>query len=230
MSETDRIKEVYALRKVIVPKELYSYFNNGNLFIVQRREQAILNFLDKYSMNPLDNKAILDVGCGKGGVLRDFIKYGAKPENCFGIDLLEDRIKEAKILSPNIKFRRGNAENMPYYDKSFDIILSFTLFSSILDNNMKKNIANEMLRVLKQDGIIIWYDYWISKHTNSDVKGVGKKEIKKLFSDCKIHIKRITVAPPLVRLIAPYSYLLCYILEQIPLLKTHYLAIIKKSK
>ncbi len=38
-----------------------------------------------------------------------------------------------------------------------------------------------MLRVLKPNGIILWYDYFISKPTNPDVKGVGKREIKRLL-------------------------------------------------
>ena len=41
-------------------------------------------------------------------------------------------------------------------------------------------------------------------------------------------LKRITLAPPLARAIAPYSVILCQILEKIPLLCTHYLGIIKK--
>jgi hypothetical protein len=41
----------------------------GNLFIAQGREKAILNLLDKYGMNPLDDKVILDLGCGGGRYL-----------------------------------------------------------------------------------------------------------------------------------------------------------------
>ncbi len=67
--ETDRIKEAYDRRKKVVPKGLYSYFNKGNLFIAQGREKAILNLLDKYGMNPLDDKVILDLGCGGGRYL-----------------------------------------------------------------------------------------------------------------------------------------------------------------
>lgn len=94
---------------------------------------------------------------------------------------------------------------------------------------MKANIAKEMLRVLKPEGIILWYDYYISKPTNPDVKGVGKKEIKRLFPNCSFHFKQAILAPPLARVIAPYSPLLCYLLEKIPFLCTHYLAVIRKT-
>lgn len=85
------------------------------------------------------------------------------------------------MLSPNIDFRCGNAEELPYEDGSFDIVMQFTVFTSILNPQMKQNIAKEMLRVLKDDGIILWYDYFVSKPTNPDVKGVGRREIERLF-------------------------------------------------
>lgn len=228
MKEIERIEKSYECRKRL-PKDLYSPFKPGNLFIVQQRERVILKLLDKYKMNPLVDKKILDVGCGSGGELRRFIEYGACPENLFGIDLLPDRIERAKELNPLIDFRCGNAEELPYEDAYFDLVMQFTMFTSILDDTMKSNIAKEMLRVLKHEGIILWYDYHISKPTNPDVKGVGKREIKRLFPNHSFHFKRITLAPPLARMIAPYSLLLCYLLEKIPLLCTHYLTVIRKG-
>jgi ubiquinone/menaquinone biosynthesis C-methylase UbiE len=229
VNEIERIKEVYSRREKIIPKGLYSLFNPANLFIVQNREKEILKLLNRFGMFPLENKRILDVGCGGGGELRNFIRYGARPENLYGIDLLPERIKGAKILSPNIDFRCGNAEELPYEDEAFDIIMQFTVFTSILNSQMKKNIAKEMLRVLKPSGIILWYDYHINNPRNPDVKGVKRKEIIELFPNCHFYFKRVTLAPPLTRAIAPYSWLLCYLLEKIPFLCTHYLGIIKKS-
>ena len=228
MREIERIKQSYERRKRL-PKDLYSPFKPGNLFIVQQRERAILRLLDRYKMNPLAEKRILDIGCGGGGELRRFIEYGARPENLFGIDLLPDRIERAKELNPLIDFKCGNAEELPYEDEYFDIVMQFTMFTSILDDTMKRKIAKEMLRVLKPKGIILWYDYYISKLTNPDVKGVGKKEIKRLFPNCSFHFKRVTLAPPLARMIAPYSLLLCYLSEKIPFLRTHYLVVISKG-
>jgi len=143
--------------------------------------------------------------------------------------LLEDRIEKAKYLSPNINFTCGNAANLPYADKFFDIVMQFTMFTSILDSLMKQRIAREMLRVLKPHGIILWYDYHVNNPRNPDVRGLKKKEIYQLFPDCKIYLKRITLASPISRLIAPYSYLLCYMLESMKFFNTHYLGIMKKK-
>ncbi len=94
---------------------------------------------------------------------------------------------------------------------------------------MKKNIAMEALRVLKPSGLIIYYDFYYNNPKNRNVKKVKKSEIYELFLDCDIELKRITLAPPLVRMIAPYSYLACYILECSRIINTHYLGIISRS-
>src|SRR5207245_4975939 len=104
-----------------------------------------------------------------------------------------------------------------------------TAFTSILDSRMKRTIASEMVRVLKPHGLILWYDYHVNNPRNPDVRGVKKQEIHQLFPGCRIALERITLAPPLVRLLAPYSWLACCLLEGIPFLCTHYLGVIQKG-
>ncbi len=64
---------------------------------------------------------------------------------------------------------------------------------------------------------------------NPDVRGVKKSEISFLFPGCTIDIKRVTLAPPISRILAPYSWMACYLLEKLKLLNTHYLGIIRKA-
>jgi len=225
--EMSRIKEAYARRATHVG-DRYSVFNVASLFTIQGLERALLRMLKDNDLTSLEGKRILEVGCGTGGVLRRFIQYGADPANLCGIDLLPDRIERARYLWPNVDFRCGNAEQLPYDDESFDIVMQFTVFTSILDPRMKRNVAREMLRVLKRGGIILWYDYHMNNPRNPDVRGVGKREIQALFPDCSIDLRRVTLAPPLTRLLAPYSWLVCYLLEKIPFLCTHYLGVIRK--
>ena len=73
--------------------------------------------------------------------------------------------------------------------------------------------------------IILWYDYHMNNPNNPDVKGVKKKEIYELFPNCIIHLKRINLAPPIARAIAPYSLLLCYLLEKLKVFNTHYIGV-----
>ena len=86
-----------------------------------------------------------------------------------------------------------------------------------------------MLRVLKPYGIILWDDYHVNNPKNLDARGVKKREIHELFPNCNIYLKRITLSSPLTRFIAPYSFLLCYLLEKLKVFNTHYLRVIRKK-
>ena len=178
----------------------------------------------------MDTKKILEVGCGTGHWLREFIKWGARPENITGVDLLPDRVAEAKQLcSEAVRIQCGSAAEPAFPDATFDLVLQSTVFTSILDLGLKQQIAAEMLRVVKREGLILWYDFHVNNPRNPDVLGVKKREIFRLFPGCQIKLRPITLPPPLVRLLAPYSWLACYVLAKIPCLCTHYLGIIQKG-
>ncbi len=228
--ELERIREVYNRRKATTPSMLYSYFNVSNLFMVQSRERALLAVLKAHQMQDLREMKILDVGCGTGGMLRSFLQYGALPSNLSGVDLLEERILEARSMNSRIDFRVGEASRLPYRENCFDVVSQFTVFTSILDAERKRLAAREMLRVVKPDGVIVWYDFHVNNPANQEVAGVKKSELFALFPGCRIVLKRITLAPPIVRLVAPYSWTLCVVLERLNLLNTHYLAGIRKPQ
>ena len=225
--EESRIQEVYSQRH---PGSIYSRFDPAHLFEMQERERYFLRLLAKTGCRALDKHKILEVGCGNGELLRDLIKWGARPENTFGIDLIPERIVDAKNLCPQgISIQQGNAAEIDFPDQTFDLVFQSTVFTSVLDSQIKVRIALEMLRVAKPDGIIFWYDFSVDNPLNKNVKGVGSREIRRLFQGCDIVLKRITLAPPIARLLAPYSWLVCYFLSKVPLLCTHYLAAIRKG-
>jgi ubiquinone/menaquinone biosynthesis C-methylase UbiE len=226
--EETRIRAAYAKRQKDDIR--YSYFSMGNLFMMQEREQRLLALLKRNDLAPLHTKKILEVGCGTGYWLREFMKWGARPENITGIDLLVDRVAEARYLCPEaVKIVYGNAAALAFPDATFDLVVQSTVFTSVLDAMMKHQMASEMLRVVKDDGFILWYDYHVNNPWNPDVRGVKRREILQLFPGCRIQLQRITLVPPLVRLLAPSSWLTCYLLGKIPWLCTHYLGLISKE-
>ncbi|MBI4234136.1 MAG: class I SAM-dependent methyltransferase [Chloroflexi bacterium] len=228
MAEVERIRQAYARREQEGKRARYSYFHPWDLLASQQRERVLLRALRRAGLESLGDKRILEVGCGRGGVLRRFLEFGALPENLYGVDLLPDRIEEARRLQPNAHFSCGNAEQLPYEDGFFHIVLQFTAFTSILDPDMKRNVAREMLRVLQPQGIILWYDYSVDNPRNPDVRGVGRKEISRLFPGCQVSLTRLTLAPPLSRFISGPLPTLAYVLQSVPLLCTHYLGVIRR--
>jgi ubiquinone/menaquinone biosynthesis C-methylase UbiE len=225
--EEARIRAVYAKRE---DGDRYSLFQPGTLFIAQQIERRILWSLTRYGFADLSSKKILEVGCGSGHWLRELTTWGARPEHVYGVDLLRDRLSKARSsCSPAIRLQCGSAAELPFPDASFDLVLQSTVFTSILDPDLKCRAAQEMMRVLTHDGIILWYDYHVNNPWNPDVRGVKRSEITRLFPGCRIELQRMTLFPPLARWLAPYSFLACYVLEKIPPLCTQYLGVIRKA-
>ncbi len=226
-NEEARFRAAYLRRQG--DDERYSWFNSEFLYRIQERERRVLSILKQHGFTPLNKKLILEVGCGAGHWLREFVKWGFSPENIVGIDLLPDHIAKARRLSPNaVRLECGSAGKLEFRDATFDLVLQSMVFTSVLDPELKRQIAAEMLRVLKPGGVVLWYDFYVNNPSNRDVRGVKKGEIYQLFPDCRIKLSRITLAPPCARLLAPYSRLACQLLERLTILNTHYLGVISR--
>lgn len=229
-AQTCAIIQRYKRRSARGMDVAYSLFEPGHLFMQRSAERVILAQLRRNGCTSLAGKKILDVGCGTGRWLRDFLNYGASPEDLYGIDLLEERVELARKLSPNINISAGDAACMEFGDESFDIVMQSVVFTSVLELSMKRTMAAEMMRVLRPDGIIVWFDFRYDNPKNPDVRGIGKKEVRVLFPGCSCSFRGAVLLPPVARALARYSPGACHLLESVPLLRTHYAAIIRKLR
>lgn len=230
-TEHRRVAAAYARRAGPGAAALYSRFNAGHLFILQEFERRLLQALRRAGRVSLRDARILEVGCGTGQWLRQLVTWGAEPENLAGVDLLEERIAEARRLCPaGVDLRAGSAADVDFASASFDIVLQVTLFTSVLDPTERARIAREMMRVVKPDGIILWYDFHMDNPRNPDVRGVPAAEVRRLFPDHRVELERITLAPPIVRAVAPRSWLMAWLLGRVPFLCSHLLGVITPSR
>jgi ubiquinone/menaquinone biosynthesis C-methylase UbiE len=207
-------------------KELYSFSNESHLFMIQQRQRAILKCLRSNGFHSLTGKRILDVGCGNGSMFFEFLRLDLLPGNLHGVDLLLDRLESAHQVFPNLPLTNADGQDLPYASNSFDMTMQFTVFSSILDNAVRVNLAREMVRVLKPGGLLLWYDFWINP-TNHQTRGIRLAEICRLFPGCTYEVYKITLAPPITRRIVPIFWGLALFLESLKIFNTHYLVVIK---
>lgn len=227
--EGSEIKRRYERREEAGKRRLYSFFDPGHRYMIRRVEREFLGALSRNGVAGLADSLILDVGCGRGDWLLNFIQYGARPENLSGIDIVERHIEEARTRLPDgVELGVGNAEKLGYTDGHFDIVTQFVVFTSILDTGAKKNLASEMLRVTKPGGVVVWFDFRVDNPKNRDVRGIGKKELYELFPSCDIDARSVLLAPPIARRLAGASTVMCDLLCMIPPLRTHYMAVIRK--
>ena len=231
MNEQERIRQAYQLRraKAQTSERFFGYENLVHIFRLHERYRETLRLLHRFGYHPLAGLQILDVGCGDGNMLRQFVQWGGQPENLAGIKLRPEPVRQAQHLNPNVDIRCGDASKLPWPDASFDLVCQHTVFTSILDDGMRQRVATEMARVLRPGGGILWYDFTYNNPSNPDVKKVGAKAIQALFPNLRIYLRRLTLAPPLARrlpeALLPVSYPL---LASLPLLCTHYLGLLIK--
>lgn len=225
--ETTRIRDAYSGRVArLTEAGLYSPANEAHLFAIQGRQRALLRALRREGFWPLDDKDVLEVGCGGGNVLLELLGYEANPERLRGVDLLAERVAVAGRRLPHLALGCASGEHLPYADRSFDLVLQFTVFSSILDRRICYTVANEIRRVLRPGGAILWYDFWINP-VNKQTRGIRPAEIRRYFPNSRYRFDRITLAPPLARRLVPISWSGALLLENLGFLNTHYLAIIR---
>jgi ubiquinone/menaquinone biosynthesis C-methylase UbiE len=232
-AELDRIAVEYRRRDSTLSPTRDSVCDPVALCRYQQRTRAILHALTVHGALPLVDKNILDVGCGGGQSLVDFESWGARRRNLAGIELREEaaQIAKSRLSSGDgaARIHTGNAAELPWPDQTFHIVNQSTVFTSILCQPLRRAVAAEMVRVLRRDGLILWYDFRVDNPFNKNVRGVGAAEIRSLFPGCAVHLYSLTLAPPLARLVVPISWTMCSLLEKLRIFNSHYLAVIRPA-
>ncbi len=96
---------------------------------------------------------LLDIGCGSG-IFSDLAHSNGI--SVTGIDACEKLIKHATQRNSNIRFLEGDMEELPFNNRSFDVVCGFNSFQYA--GNIK-NALIEAKRVLRDDGkivVMIW--------------------------------------------------------------------------
>lgn len=229
MNEVEEIRARYERRKNI-SSDRYSFLNPVTILIEQEKERSLIKWINQNNIAPLNNKKLLEIGCGTGNNILTFLKLGFQPENIFANELLDDRLKEARRKLPaDILIIPGNALDINLPNNEFDFVFQSMVFSSILDHQFKIDLAKKLFNLVKPGGGILWYDFIYNNPKNKDVMGINFQEVKKLFPNSVMIKQKITLAPPLARFVTRVHPKLYYVFNSFFFLRTHLLVWIKKN-
>lgn len=170
----------------------------------ENHQQQMLMILEKI-ITDLKHKKILDLGCGMGGLLIAFKKEGF---DAVGLDLNLDYCEITRLRGKrydlDIEVTNSKAENMPFQNDSFDLIVCKDVIEHVQN---PEQVLNECKRILKKNGqiftsVINRFSYidphyhlrflnWLPKIMGSFIaEKISKKDVKN-FKDnqklCNMH-------------------------------------------
>jgi SAM-dependent methyltransferase len=227
--ETQSVAERYARR---TDADRYSILRPDVWQLLQERQRALLRGFNRRGLTDLPALQLTEVGCGSGGNLLELLRMGFAPEHLQGIELLPERHAMARrVLPPATRLWLGDATDSaqaPIAPASQHLVLQATVFSSLLDDAFQQRLADTMWRWLRPGGAVIWYDFTMNNPRNPDVRGVPLARLRALFPQARVQSERITLAPPLARLVCGWHPSLYTVLNAVPLLRSHVLAWVEK--
>lgn len=94
---------------------------------------------------------LLDIGCASGYMLSKLTSVNLSAEY-YGVDVYKEAINFAKKHYPNIMFKVGSAEKLPFKNNSFDLITFYEVIEHV-QNPLSS--LKEIKRVLNRNGVCI---------------------------------------------------------------------------
>ncbi len=224
--EPHAVAERYARRDV---GDRYSILRPDVWQSVQERQRAMLGLFAREGLTDLSTLRLLEVGCGAGGNLLELLRLGFAPAHLSGIELLPARFAMARQVLPTaLNLIEGDALQADVASASLDIVFVSTVFSSLLDDVFQQRLAAAMWHWLKPGGAVLWYDFTLNNPRNPDVRGVPLARVRALFPQGRVKAQRVTLAPPVARLVCRLHPPLYTVFNTLPLLRSHVLAWVSK--
>ena len=166
-------------------KEYWKEHNDYGLLESHSHRQTLLKELKK-----LEFDSLLEIGCSYAPNL-SLIKKEYPDVKLAGIDINRDSILRARLRVKDAELVVGDVNDLPFKDKSFDIVLSDGVLIYTTPEEIEK-VKSEMIRVARKAIVLVEF------HSEGlDTKGEitfshWGRNYEKLFSEYKVKLIKIT--------------------------------------
>ncbi|MDA8020279.1 MAG: class I SAM-dependent methyltransferase [Thermoanaerobaculia bacterium] len=224
--ERHRLLAENARRRRELPQDLYAPWAPAEQFMRHGRQRLAARLLQRAGVFPDATYRCLEIGFGGGGWLPELLAWGASERNLHGVEIDASRLETTRQRLPAAHLLAADAADLPYSAEHFELVIASTVFTSILDDAVRRRVASEIERVLRPGGALLWYDFAVDNPRNPNVRGVSRRELLALFPKLRGTVSKVTLAAPLCRLVSPRSWWLAELLEALPPLRTHLLGVL----
>ncbi len=227
--EAQRIDRAYRRRAEDKLGDLYAWHRADVRLTDADLQRGLAELLPSALGEDLSQVRALDVGCGSGRFLRRLVEWGADPSRLLGTELQEERLDNARRLGiPGMQWHLGDLSGLPE-EARFELVSAFTVYSSILDPELRRELATEMWRRVAPGGSVLIFDFRFDNPANPDVRKLRRSEMEGWFPQSETRYRSLVLAPPLARRVAPLSYGLAALLARLPFLRSHFLFLATKA-
>jgi len=161
-----------------------------------RRQSYVPIAVEKFAkyFGSLEGASVLDLGCGQGHDVADFMALGV---DCEGVEINPRYIKEGADLFPGVKITKGTAESLPYSDNSFALVYCRNL---VFCTDATKSLP-ELRRVLRPGGVghVSLDEKIVQLSDQSLLYSADVEEMIKLLTGCEIlekeYLERVDQEP-----------------------------------
>ena len=158
-------------KKIILESRKFSqkYFDGprkygyGGYYYDGRWKSVAKRIVKQYNLDK--SSKILDIGCGKGFLVKDLLDLGM---DSYGLDISEYAVKNCEN---DVKGRihLGNAVNLPFSNNTFDFVISINCIHNLNKKNCIKALR-EITRVAKSNKSFVQVDSYNNVEEKSLLK------------------------------------------------------------
>ena len=224
--ERNRLQRIYASYSTD-PYYQRIWSNDEARFMLERKWEEIARLVKDEGVD-VGSARVLDLGAGNGSDCERLRGLGFRPDHIVAIDLLHEYARSAKTGHGWLTVLQADGAHLPFRAGAFDLVYQSTVLSSVLDKDRRKDICAEVLRVLAHNGLFVSYDTRYPNPWNRNTHPLRAREMRAAFSGCQVKARSVTPVPQLMRLVGSLSRAIVRVIDTVPLLRSHLLAVVRK--